>query len=533
MLVWSLSVTVAYADGSWSGSEYTYDAGSFITSGVDVSTLPEIKALFTRLGMTPKSGAPFRTDYTSIVFRFMAIHTNAYVNVLGSTEYLDILSNDEDAVVSALQGNDFFRQSFLTSSEPMWALTFSVDQETGSPVYPQSVTADSDGNSYSLSIVDEPNGVVIVRKISLAGEIVWQSFFFNPDANYDPSRIKFNNVNGYLYALYSGGIQKIDPETGAEVTSYWINPEIDQRLVSLGILSDGRLATLGDVNYETNHFTVAIWSEDVESGSIIKTNEWEIGINVGRNQYVNADLAIDYDDNIVIPLDYYDDEYGTLVIKWDPINGEPIWQCNVNGRYFDGNDQDGTGFAMDAAGNFYLNGYGRGITKINSEGVVQWARYQETDELYGLGVNSDGNAFIYGSNYSDDVLKILKFATDGSLSWAMQIASSNPLYGSEGGGWYDHANSMAQIINDQLYLVGSVQEDNEKELIIKLNGELITGTFGDFIFTEVTSDYSPINTTPVNDELSIYYGETNYLTQAPIGFESAVASQTNVKTDIG
>ncbi len=117
MLVWSLSVTVAYNDGSWSGSEYTYDKETLIVSGPDVSSLPEVKALWSALGMTPKSDAPFRTDYSSVVFRFMSIYTNSFINVLGTTDKLQILSNNATEVSNALAANPEFSSGFLGNAD--------------------------------------------------------------------------------------------------------------------------------------------------------------------------------------------------------------------------------------------------------------------------------------------------------------------------------------------------------------------------------------------------------------------------------
>ena len=69
----------------------------------------------------------------------------------------------------------------------------------------------------------------------------------------------------------------------------------------------------------------------------------------------------------------------------------------------------------------------------------------------------------------------------------------------EDGGWYSDANSSVQVVDDKLYFVGiSSLSGYLRELIFKTGGELITGVFSEFTFTDVTDEFSPQVVTPNN-----------------------------------
>lgn len=381
-----------------------------------------------------------------------------------------------------------------------WVLLFDEDTLADRNTYPQSIAADTSGNVYSLSIVDEPGGSVVIRKMSASGEIVWISPFYNGDGNYDTSRLRFNEVDGFLYALYEGGIQKIDPQTGEGVLEWWgVNG--NNYFVSLGFLSDGRLATLSNFSSEGDTFLLVIWSEDIESGTLQIDKEHELylfaegGIS---NVYVNADIIVVSEDNLILPLNFEmpDGGYGTCLVKWNTTDDDVIWQFNIFQDDFGGDDQDSTGIGMDESGNIYVNGYGTGLTKISPSGELVWSR-SINPVLYGLGVFSNGDIYMYGDNDDSGNLVLLKFSEDGEYQWAVRISSATDSL--EDGGWYSDANSSVQVVDDKLYFVGiSSLSGYLRELIFKTGGELITGVFSEFTFTDVTDEFSPQVVTPNN-----------------------------------
>lgn len=115
MLVWSMNVVVAYQDGSWSSSNLTFDRYGYHVIGPDISRLPEIKQLMSQLGFSPVAGDPVK-PVRKVVFRFAAIATNGHINVLGDTETIDIISNNQSEVITQLSNNSYFTDNLTTTS---------------------------------------------------------------------------------------------------------------------------------------------------------------------------------------------------------------------------------------------------------------------------------------------------------------------------------------------------------------------------------------------------------------------------------
>ena len=113
MVVWSLNVVVAYEDVSCSSSNLTFDRYGFNMIGPDVSRLPEIKQFISQLGLTPVSEDPIK-PVKKVVFRFSAIATNGSINVLGDTETIDIISNNQSEVVAQLFNNSYFTDNLAS-----------------------------------------------------------------------------------------------------------------------------------------------------------------------------------------------------------------------------------------------------------------------------------------------------------------------------------------------------------------------------------------------------------------------------------
>jgi hypothetical protein len=119
MIVWSLNVVVAYQDGSWSSSNLTFDRYGFNMIGPEVSRLPEIKQFISQLGLSPVFEEPIK-PVRKVVFRFAATATNGSINVLGDTETIDIISNNQSEVVTRLSNNIHFTDN-LTAGSGTWA----------------------------------------------------------------------------------------------------------------------------------------------------------------------------------------------------------------------------------------------------------------------------------------------------------------------------------------------------------------------------------------------------------------------------
>lgn len=527
MLVWSLSVTVSYVDGSWSGTEYTYHRGNLIIKGPDVSSFTEVKTLWTALGFRAKSDPPSRTDIKDVVFRFMSIYTDAYINVLGTTDDLDILSNNSQVVINALQNNPEFSNGFLNQS---CALLFSKDSISDSNTYPQSVTAD-DNAQYTLSPFNSQSNVVIIRKIR-GDNIIW-STALTSDGNNIPNRIKINPVDGKLYVIVIGGMFKIDPEDGSVIWSYFnLNQTVEHSFISLGFKTNGDLVTLGTANIDDNHaFLLATWSRT----DATKISEHYLNLVEPTNTYIQGEIFVDKENNVIMPLDYYTNDYGTLLVKWSLTTNQVVWQFNIFASYFNGYDQDCVSSGIDSQGNVYVNGYGRGLTKISKDGQLVWARLVDR-YLPGLGVFANGDCILYGDG-NDDLL-ITKISYDGSYEWSTSIVPNTHI---QSGGWVFDANSKAQVINDNLYLMAQYDADGTQELILKLGSDQFGGTVHqdialstfELIFNDATDSITVEVVEPSNDNLTLNHQSTNYLAQAQINPQLVAVVQTLTRIDIG
>lgn len=407
-----------------------------------------------------------------------------------------------------------------------WAAVFGLDTIKNDNVEPQSVTADTDGNVYTLSKVTDNSSPVIVRKISADGALVWSSAFINLDATFTPARIRYNG--GYLFAIYNDGIQKIDPSDGSEVWGWWADSSASNNsFTSIGFLSDGKIATLSNFISEGDTFLVTLWEEDFEANTITKFSEHElyVFIEAGMDDlYSNADMVVDADDNLILPLNYNPNGggYGTLVVKWSTADNEPVWQYNIWEDYFDEVDQDCTGLGTDADGNIYVNGYGAGLTKLSPAGELIWARLINK-ELYGLGVKSDGESYMYGSDGGK--LYLVKFSADGDLLWVNGVSSS---YSVNNGGWIQDAASMMQVYDDRLYFVAT-QNTTQNEIIFNTNGNFGKGQCGFLNFTDAIDDITVTGATPLNDAIGLSYYPTDYLVSGTASFVTDLASQELTK----
>jgi hypothetical protein len=107
-LIWSLSATIAYYDGSWLSAEMRHDNSGYTTIGPDISRLPEVCELLTGIGLTPLVPLPDPT-ITKLVFRFAAVYAEAgYVRVIGDTDAVAVISDNLATVRAALiNDNDF------------------------------------------------------------------------------------------------------------------------------------------------------------------------------------------------------------------------------------------------------------------------------------------------------------------------------------------------------------------------------------------------------------------------------------------
>lgn len=427
MLVWSLSVTVSYEDNTWSSTEYSYSKDQFSMTGIDVSTLTELQLLWNKLDIPARGGTPFRSDITSVVYRFMAMSTNSHVNVVGSTEKLEIISNNIEEVVQALKDNPYFKEMFVFTPYAIIAGGSFVS-------YPQSNILDANQNQITSALgYDNDNRITtIIKKMTPAGELIWQKQqkVMSDNVNIRPSSLRISPVDGYLYSLYMGGIQKIDPNDGSTIWQKWLPSNPDIRFYSMDFKSNGDIIVTGSnyVNRYNNNPMISIF--DHKTGELLKERELILEYNGNATYFLSSfgRCTLVEDRYLIFAATSYPD-YLMIVIKYDIRHDNIVWTSVIN-------DGEAYSVNVDPFGNSYLlwenysnTGY---LAKINKDGKHLWSRtyqnYHINNSYVGLvdmAFSPSGDCYILGNIYdyitTDDNLIIIKMSSDGEVIYANSI----------------------------------------------------------------------------------------------------------------
>jgi hypothetical protein len=359
----------------------------------------------------------------------------------------------------------------------------------GDTTYAQSATSDAAGNIYTLSSVEtggDQNNVL--RKISSTGVIIWELVVESStqDADITPSRIRLS-PDGFLYVIVKAGISKHSTEDGTLLWEYLVDTSVtDARMISVAFLSDNTPVTLSSL-YDAPTYTSLLCTWNKTTGA--KLTEKQFDLELG-DQYVNADIMIDAEDNVILALDYNDGRYGTVIIKWNLAEDSEVWRYDIHADDYDDEDQDVTGLGMDQQGNIYANGYGKGLTKLNSDGELVWARLIDR-YLPGLAVSPVGDCYMYGDPSTG--LQVTKISSAGDLQWSYRVTAADDL---DDTGWDGNALSSAQWSNGKLYLMARYDwndDSPEQELILRVGNQQISGVYGPFTFTPYSQDMITVN----------------------------------------
>jgi hypothetical protein len=164
------------------------------------------------------------------------------------------------------------------------------------------------------------------------------------------------------------------------------------------------------------------------------------------------------------PIHPYSADGDIFVLK---LNSDGVYQWHT--FYGSGDNDYGTGIAVDGSGNIYVTGYSYGswqgagntdpihpysrggdifILKLNSNGVYQWHTfYGSGDNDYGTGIAVDGSGSVYVTGYSystwqgdgdadpihpyggDTDIFVMKLSSNGVYQWHTFYGSGNNDYG--------------------------------------------------------------------------------------------------------
>ena len=372
------------------------------------------------------------------------------------------------------------------SVDANFAALFSLYE--GLTTYAQSAISDVAGNIFTLSsVVTEGDKNNVLRKITSTGVIVWEMIVeaSDPDSDITPSRIRLS-PDGHLYVVVNAGISKHATEDGTLLWEYLVNTDVtNTQMISVAFLSDGTPVTLSDLDDGSETSLLCTWNKTTGAKLTEKQFDLELG-----NQYSHADILIDSDDNVIMALDYDDGGFGTVIIKWNLAEDSEVWRYDIHQGDYDGEDQDVTGLGMDQEGNIYANGYGNGLTKLNSDGELVWARLI-AGSLHGLAVSLVGDCYMFGDPSTG--LQVTKISSDGDLQWSYRVTAEDDL---DDVGWDDNAVSSAQWSNGNIYLMARYDWNDgspEQELILKVGDQQISGVYGPFTFTQYSQDMITVN----------------------------------------
>ncbi len=125
-LIWSISGTVSYTNGSWAGFEMRQDEDGYSETGPDMSAHPEIVACFTNLGLSAKTPVSDPT-IADIVFRFSILNaSDDGVFVMGGSDAVLVTNHHDAEIVTAMPADDNFTEN-LTESGPVSNITLDPD----------------------------------------------------------------------------------------------------------------------------------------------------------------------------------------------------------------------------------------------------------------------------------------------------------------------------------------------------------------------------------------------------------------------
>jgi hypothetical protein len=108
--------------------------------------------------------------------------------------------------------------------------------------------------------------------------------------------------------------------------------------------------------------------------------------------------------------------------------------------------------ALDPLGNLYLTGSRDGDILVSKyDGNLQpiWSRTHSEGLVEEIAVDRQGNAYITGENFAQDVF-VTKYDTNGALLWSTQFGSPNVFPFD----WTDHGSDIAVDDHGNVYVTG-------------------------------------------------------------------------------
>ncbi len=240
-------------------------------------------------------------------------------------------------------------------------------------------------------------------------------------------------VSGYTRAKGISGYDLLTVAFGPDGDTLW-SSQLDlgftELIRDIKILDDGSILLAGKgwspksviiIKYEPDGDT--LWA---------RSYHWN-GSTMDDGNHVDCDTA----GNIfVVGTAYNGGQFDLLTVKFSP-DGDTLW-----GRIYDGpgnGAEFARGIVTDIEGNVYVTAVSEGagtngdllVLKYDSAGNLVWERrydgHNNTDEPYGLVIDSSGNIYVAGgssgSGTSTDVI-LIKYSPEGDTLWITREGST-------------------------------------------------------------------------------------------------------------
>jgi len=340
----------------------------------------------------------------------------------------------------------------------VFALQFYAQQPTqewvqrftnGSYASGQSVQLDTAGNAYVLvatTIADSTQGDYCVLKYTSGGTLLWTTYYNSPgNLTDDPNAFVVSGsgdifVTGQTRINFNSHITtvKFNSSGVLQWAKTFDSGFLSSDAVDIALDSEGNIAICGGTKV-TSSLSVGFVIKYNSSGDSL----WAKRYNPAQKHNFFAKLAIDNQDNIVVTGYYdFDSNVDYLIVKYLP-DGTMAWNVTYDSPQ---NYDDGAMFlAIDTNRNIYTVGTSAVpaqtanniLVKINSSGVIQWAKIF-TGILGGNGgceipggivISPEGNSIYYstecGNSQSNGVIVLLKYDTIGDTIWTKQFPQGN------------------------------------------------------------------------------------------------------------
>jgi hypothetical protein len=413
--------------------------------------------------------------------------------------------------------------------------------------YNSIVTSTLDGNCSMYSYQNSGNQHNFL-KFDLSGNLLWEKTYnllkSNQSFNSGGTNITIDK-DGYPYFTSEHGIIKLDPNNGDIIwNKFW--GQLDYPYIS-GVVIDSLGNLIISSVYTGDNYTIA--KINSSTGELINQIQFAPYPDTIGTAYLASNSATDSSGNIYFPTAHSETTYGYhgTIFKFDT-NLSVLSAKQIDPSVYT-TDTDIIGFGVDLEGNSYISGYGTVLYKLNSVGELAWAYTMDTAagstnqyiEFFANN-NQTGDVFWIISNdtdvwdpngNNDEAIAVIKFDKDGNYLWATEIKTIEANTGMYLD-WFE-ITSCTRCENNTL-LISAWSYNNNTNIdhfsYIKMSAnEQTTGTFGDYILTDVTSLFLPQTfvaesiSSPYSTDTSTMFDNSNLLEdvicelQAPIEIE--------------